>query len=79
MAPRSWPIAGGLQPVADHVADHQHDRTAVERQHVEEVAAHLQVVLGGDVAAGDLDADHVTPRRLEQTALEDEGDVVLDA
>ena len=37
------------------------------------------MVLGGDVAAGDLDADHVTPGRLEQTALEYQGDVVLDA
>ena len=60
---------GGVQPVADDVADDQRDPGAGQRDHVEPVAAHARAC-GGQVAVGDLDGALLGQALRQQAALQ---------
>ena len=64
---------GGVDAVADDVADDEGDPGAGQRDDVEPVAAHAGLAAGGQVAGGDLECRLVGQRLREQAALQGHG------
>ena len=64
---------GGVDAVADDIADDQGDPGAGERDHVEPVSAHVDLGAGGQVTAGDLHRRSPGEALRQQAALQGQG------